>query len=279
MTRKPYYYSLILLFLSSLSWSDEQIVNGKHTGDLSCGEVVDIVKESGCADLVRPMIEGAHIITGLAWQSLVVNVREEDSNRLLGQVRDRAVPSPFISFDLRPSYIAEKWGWGVGFNYGDAYALEQRISRSGNTQDLDLGSYMTSTMVTITPNTFYQFGEQYGDEYFRIGLGLAMGYASVRGNLYLTEDESNQSCYDAGTDAVNKTGPGRMEDRIAAIKLNCDQESFQEGRFGLGGYLFMQGQYKRWMTSLSIANIVLQKQSRKLEPSLISLQLAYVIPI
>ena len=259
--------------------SSTPIIEGKKATHLSCAEVVDIVKQSDCAGLVRPMLEGASVTVGLALQNLVVNVKESNSNRKLGEVRDDATPAPSISLDLRPSYILEsKWGWGLGFNYDDAYALNQRITRSGKTEDVDLGSYMTSTMVTVTPNTFYQFGEQYGDEYFRLGIGLALGYASVRGNAYLTEDQSNDACYDAGSDLVNETGSASKALRVGAIKSNCVQETFDEGRFGVGGYFFMQGQYKRWMSSFSIANIALQKQRRKLEPSLISFQVSYVIP-
>lgn len=280
MTRTLFIRLLLLILPLHLVQAEEHVVDGKKAKHLSCAEVVEIVKQSDCAGLVRPMLEGAHVTVGLAWQNLVVNVKESDTNRKLGEVRDSANPSPSISFDLRPSYILEsKWGWGIGFNYGDAYALEQRITRSGKNEDVDLGSYMTSTMITVTPNTFYQFGEQYGDEYFRIGAGLALGYAKVRGNVYLTEDKDNAACYDAGSDLLNRTGAASRTLRIDAIKQSCEQESFDEGRFGVGGYLFMQGQYKRWLGSLSVANIVLQKQDRKLEPSLISVQVAYVIPI
>jgi hypothetical protein len=226
------------------------------------------------------MLKGAHITTGLAWQNLNVSVKDKDTNKVDGKIVDHAVPSPFISLDLQPSYFDDsQFGWGVGFNYGDAYALEQEISRTGGTEKVDLGSYMTSTMITLTPHGFYQFGRPTGDKYFRAGLGMALGYASVRGNVYLTEAKSNQACYDAGTDVVNKTGASTIKARLELVKSSCEQESFNEGRFGAGAYIFLQGQYKRWQSSLNLFNIALQKKDRRLEPSLISFQIAYVIPI
>lgn len=264
---------MTLISFSSLALEEKQ--NG-----LSCAEIIDVVKQSDCAELVRPLIEGSYITAGLALRSLTVTIKDNSNNDTLAEVRDTAIPAPFISFDLKPSYFGNShFGWGVGFNYGDAYALEQRLTRSGENKDIDLGTYITTNLLALTPNAFYQFGDLYGDKYFRAGIGLAAGYAAVRGTAYLTEDKSNAACYEAGTDLVKKSGPATESLRIEAIKTHCEQQSYNQGGLGVGGNIFLQGQYEHWQASLNLANLILSKKNRKLEPSILSLQLAYVIPL
>jgi hypothetical protein len=267
---------MFLMLLMSFSTSALE----KNNNGLSCAEVIDVVKHSDCAELVKPLIEGASITVGLALRSLSVTIKDTSNENTLAQVRDTAVPAPFISFDLKPSYFGDSsFGWGVGFNYTDAYALEQRVTRSGKNEDIDLGTYITTTMLALSPNAFYQYGEPYSNHYFRIGLGLALGYASVRGTAFLTEDESTDVCYQAGNDLVDKSGPATRELRIEAIKNSCEQQNYNQGSLGAGGNFFMQGQYQNWQASLNFANLILSKNNRKLEPSMVSFQVAYVIPL
>lgn len=266
---------LLMAFASPSTLALEAVNNG-----LSCAEVIDVVKHSDCAELVQPLIEGSYITVGLALRSLSVTIKDKRSDNTLANVRDTAVPAPFISFDLKPTYFEDSaFGWGVGFNYGDAYALDQRVTRSGKDQDVDLGTYFTTTMLALTPNAFYQFGAPYSDRYFRIGVGAALGFASVRGTAILTEDESDSACYQAGSDLVNKSGPATKKLRIAAIKSQCQQQNYNQSSLGVGGNFFMQGQYRQWQASINIANLLLSKNDHKLEPSIISFQLAYVIPL
>lgn len=248
--------------------------------NLSCAEVIEVVKHSDCAELVKPLLDGSYITVGLALRSLAVTIKDNEDDTTLAHIRDTAVPAPFISFSLKPSYFEDSsFGWGVGFNYGDAYALEQRVTRSGKNEDVDLGSYLTTTMLALTPNAFYQFGESYSDHYFRIGLGLAMGYGAIRGTAYLTEDKSDTECYNAGSDLVKKSGPATKKQRITAIKNKCQQQNYNHSSLGLGANIFLQGQYQNWQASLNLANLILSKNDRKLEPSIVSFQVAYVIPL
>jgi len=267
---------LLLMVLGSVpTLALEDADNG-----LSCEEIISVVKNSDCAELVKPLIEGSSLTVGLALRSLSVSIKNKRSDNTLANVRDTAVPAPFISFDLKPTYFEDSaFGWGVGFNYGDAYALDQRVSRSGKDEDVDLGTYFTTTMLALTPNAFYQFGEPYSDRYFRIGIGAALGFASVRGTAILTEDKSDSACYQAGSDLVSKSGPATQKLRIEAIKSQCQQQNYNQSSLGVGGNFFMQGQYRQWQASINIANLLLSKNDQKLEPSIISFQLAYVIPL
>lgn len=268
-----------MLILAALASPFAAALEGADNG-LSCAEVIDVVKHSDCAELVKPLIDGSSITVGLALRSLQVTIKDNHSDRTLANMRDTAVPAPFISFDLKPSYFgASSFGWGVGFNFGDAYALEQRVTRSNENKDVDLGTYITTTMFSLTPNAFYQFGDRYSSRYFRIGVGAALGYATVRGTAFLTEDKSDSACYQAGSDLVNKSGPSTQKLRIAEIKNQCQQQDYNQGGLGLGGNFFMQGQYHNWQASFNLANLILSKSNNKLEPSILSFQLAYVIPL
>ncbi len=262
-------------FTASFAAALEKTDNG-----LSCAEVIDVVKRSDCAELVRPLIDGASITTGLALRSLNVTIKDNRSSKTLANVRDTAIPAPFISFDLKPSYFGDSsFGWGIGFNFTDAYALEQRVTRSNKNKDIDLGTYMTTTMLALTPNAFYQFGDRYSSRYFRIGIGAALGYANIRGTAFLTEDKSNSACYQAGNDLVASSGAATRRLRIEAIKNTCRQQDYNQGGLGIGGNFFMQGQYNNWQTSFQVSNLILTKSNQKLEPSMLSFQLAYVIPL
>jgi hypothetical protein len=225
-------------------------------------------------------MEGSYITVGLALRSLSVTIKDNSSRSTLANVRDTAVPAPFISLDLKPSFFGDtSFGWGVGFNYSDAYALEQRVTRSSKNVDVDLGTYMTTTMLALTPNAFYQFGEPYSDRYFRIGIGAALGFASVRGTAFLTEDKSDGECYQAGNDLVDESGPASKNLRIEAIKSQCQQENYNQSGLGIGGNFFMQGQYRQWQASFNLSTLFLSKNDKQLEPSVISFQVAYVIPL
>ncbi|MEH6448210.1 MAG: hypothetical protein V7765_06030 [Oleispira sp.] len=266
---------LLMAFASPSALALETADNG-----LSCEEVIDVVKHSDCAELVKPLMEGSYITAGLALRSLSVTIKDNSDDSTLAHVRDTAVPAPFISLELKPSYFDDSsFGWGVGFNYGDAYALDQRVIRNGKNKDVDLGTYLTTTMLALTPNAFYQFGDHYSDRYFRIGIGAALGFASIRGTAILTEDKLDTECYQAGNDLVHESGPSTQRLRVEAIKSKCQQQNYNQSSLGLGGNFFMQGQYSHWQASINIANLLLTKNNRKLEPSIISFQVAYVIPL
>lgn len=266
--------------LSSDNTQEKRSTEISELNHLSCSEVLDIAEKSDCAELVRPLLDGASVSAGIALRSLSVTINDNSSDSTLAEVRDTALPAPFISFNLKPSFFGDShWGWGMGFSYTDAYALEQRISRSGEYKDGNLGSYLTTTMLAISPNTFYQIGDLYSEYYFRVGIGVAFGYAAVKGNAYLTEDETDVACYQAGSDFVNKSGPANNQLRIEAIKENCEQQDYNQGSLGAGATLFFQGQYDHWRGSLGVSNLILSNKNSQLQPSILSLELAYVIPL
>lgn len=270
----------MLIALTSAAMSPLAAELEKTDNGLSCAEIIDVVKHSDCAELVRPLIDGSYITAGIALRSLDITIKDNRSNKTLANVRDTAIPAPFISFDLKPSYFGDSsFGWGIGFTFTDAYALEQRVIRSNKNKDVDLGTYMTTTMLALTPNAFYQFGDRYSSRYFRIGVGAALGYAKIRGTAFLTEDKSNSACYQAGNDLISGSGAATRRLRIEAIKDTCQQQDYNQGNLGIGGNFFMQAQYNNWQTSVNISNLILSKSDRKLEPSMLSFQLAYVIPL
>lgn len=243
----------------------------KPVEELSCAEVVEIAKASGCAEPVQGFLDGAHIDISLAIKGTNINVHDKSSGDLEAHMTSTGVPSPGISLSLAPSFFGQsRFGWSLGFTYDDSYALEQRIRRSGKNKDVDLGSYITTTMIAAEPSLFYQWGES--KRYFRAGFGLALGYAAVRGNVYITEDKSNNACYQAGSDLFDNGS-------TQAIKQNCEQVRFDERRFATGAALFFRGKINRWQLGVAATTLSFHKKEHKLSPSIISVELSYSIPI
>lgn len=259
-------YGIMLLTPAALA-----LEINKPVEQLSCAEVVEIAKASGCAEPVQSFLDGAQVDISLAIKGTNINIHDKSSGDLEAHMTSVGVPSPGISLSLAPSFFGQsRLGWSLGFTYEDSYALKQRLRRNGQNKDVDLGSYITTTMIAAEPSLFYQWGES--KKFFRAGVGIALGYAAVRGNAYLTEDKSNVACYDAGS-AVFKSGSNQ------AIKQNCQQTSFDERRFATGAALFLRGKINRWQLGASATTLAFHKKEHKLSPSIISLELSYSIPI
>jgi hypothetical protein len=271
--------ALLLVFILCTICTTSVIASDNDVRGLSCDEVLEVVKQSDCAELAKPFLVGSHVVAGVSFNSLSVTIFNNNNDEL-ATISDRTLPSPFISLNLKPSFFGHSnWGWGIGFNYSNTYALEQKIKRSNKSKNVDLGTYITTTMLALTPNTFYQFGGQHSERYFRIGVGAALGYAHLRGTAYLTGDKSNTACYESGNNLVKNSGPESTSQKIEAIKTNCHQDSYNQGGLGLGANIFMQGQYQNWQVSLDASNLLLTRNKQKFQPSTLSVQIAYVIPL
>lgn len=243
----------------------------KPVEQLSCAEVVEIAKASDCAEPVQSFLDGAQVEISLAIKGTSINVHDKSSGDLEAHMTSTGVPSPGISLSLAPSFFGQsRFGWSLGFTYDDSYALEQRIRRSGKHKDVDLGSYITTTMIAAEPSLFYQWGES--SRYFRAGFGLALGYAAVRGNIYITEDKTNNACYQAAGALFNKGS-------TQVVKQQCEQVRFDERRLATGAALFLGGKINRWQLAASATTLSFHKKEHKLSPSIISMELSYSIPI
>ena len=243
----------------------------KPVEQLSCAEVVEIAKASGCAQPVQGFLDGAHVEISLAVKGTNINIHDKSSGDLEAHMTSTGVPSPGISLSLAPSFFGQsRFGWSLGFTYDDSYALEQRIRRAGKNKDVDLGSYITTTMIAAEPSLFYQWGEE--RKFFRAGAGIALGYAAVRGNAYITEDKSQTSCYQAGS-ALFENGSSQ------AVKQNCEQVRFDERRIASGAAVFFRGKINRWQLGLSATTLSFHKKKHKLSPSIVGIELSYSIPI
>lgn len=269
----------LLVFILCTICTTSVIALDNDERGLSCDEVLEVVKRSDCAELAKPFLVGSHVVAGVSFNSLSVTIFNDNDDEL-ATISDSTLPSPFISLTLKPSFFGNSnWGWGVGFNYNNTYALEQKITRSDKSKNIDLGTYITTTMLALTPNTFYQFGDQHSERYFRIGAGAAVGYVHLRGIAYLTGDKSNTACYESGNNLVKNLGPENTNQKIEAIKTNCHQDSYNQGGLGVGANIFMQGQYQNWQVSLDASNLLLARHKQKFQPSTLSFQIAYVIPL
>ena len=78
---------------------------------------------------------------------------------------------------------------------------------------------------------------------------------------------------------MKNSGSESTSQKIEAIKTNCHQDSYNQGGLGLGANIFMQGQYQNWQVSLDASNLLLTRNKQKFQPSTLSVQIAYVIPL
>jgi len=258
----------LLVLLSPLAQALE--IN-KPIAQMSCSDVLEIAKASGCAQPVQGFLEGAQLSISLSLKGTNITIDDKDSERRQAHMTSMGIPSPGLSLQLAPSFFgASRFGWSMGFTYDDSYALEQRIRRGGQNKDVDLGTYLTTTVIAAEPSLFYQWGDERKN--VRSGFGLALGYASLRGNAYLTEDKNNDSCYQAGSDLFD--GGSRQ-----ALELNCEKVRFNERRLASGAAVFISSQINRWQFGVSATTLAFHKGNYKLSPSIFSFDLSYNIPL
>mgnify|MGYP000108741545 CR=1 FL=1 len=264
--------SLIGLLLISFSVSGEEV--------LSCPELIGAIKKSNCLKPVAPFLEGAHVKLGLAVQSLTMKVETgKDDPVVKAQMSSTGSLSPYYSIGFKNNYFGDSgFGYAFGLAYLDSYALEQNIKRDSSETEVDLGTYVTTSMYALQPTLFFSRGARNNtpDTYFKAGIGATVGYSSVRGTSYLTEDINSVSpeCWQAGEDLLGGAANG-----IAAIKSECEQISYKDSGWGAGGRFFIHMRWNQFLLGFNAANMVIRSGEFNLNPTKASLTLTYVVNI
>jgi hypothetical protein len=113
-------------------------------------------------------------------------ISEEDSETDLAEMENKLYFAPALSFRSENNYINNEsnWGYFLEFNTG-YYNLNRQYVKDST---VDLGSEISGLYLDLTPTLFYNLGSRDGRGLsFKAGLGLGLGFLSVKGDSVLTE--------------------------------------------------------------------------------------------
>lgn len=233
--------------------SIEQSIEDMNTSYQQCEAMYEEIRNSDCAKTVFGMFGRLYLKLGVSTTERTLKFEnvatEEDAFILSSGLK----PRPIISVSFSDSYFEDSnWGYSVGAGFFDDYAFEQIIKRGSSSlqKTVDLGTYSSMSVVSLSPSLFYSIGakDDSPNQYFKIGLGLTAMYSAVRGTAYLTEVKTNATCYELGSQLV----AGIVTDE-SALKAACDVTRFKEQSFGSGTKLFFQGAWPKWEVELAVS--------------------------
>lgn len=219
-----------------------------------CEELYKTIRESECANNILGIFGRMFLKLGVSFTERQLKFQETATEENAFILSSGLKPRPIFSVALQDSYFSESnWGYGFGFNYFDDYAFEQSIERGSSADSktkVDLGTYSSMGVIAINPSLFYTWGrgDSTPNRYFKAGIGLNLMYSKVRGTAYITEDETDATCYAQGSALVD----GSSTD-IELLKTLCASTSYRESSYGTGAKLFIAGEWNKWESELSIS--------------------------
>lgn len=262
-----YLVAAICLVLTSVSWADvsdmAEEVKESISGAIEeinksyeqCEALYEQIRNSECANSVFGFIGRMYLKLGVSFTERQVRFADKnDDENAVFRLTSGFKPRPIFSVAIDDSYFTESdWGYGFGFSYFDDYAFEQQIKRgsgSDDTKTVDLGTYSSMNVIALTPSMFYSWGRGDGspNRYLKLGVGLNLMYSAVRGTAFLTEDESNATCYDLGSQIVAGTSSD-----LEGLRTQCEGTRFRESSYGTGVKIFIAGEWNKWESEISFS--------------------------
>jgi len=244
------YFILCLLFSSplihaiSLSKEDHQYLD-------ECEVLLEQIKQSECGKTTLAFLRNAYLKVGLTISQRSMSFEETNSQDPIFEMEGEMSLIPLLTASLGDTYFENSnFGYQLGFSYFSDTAFNQKIERNGEAKSIDMQTYSKMTVLAFTPTLFYTFGKHKGkqDNAFTAGLGLTAGYSKVKGNAYLTNDESNTACYEAGTQYVLNN------DNPANIATNCAFGIYENDGLSYGARIYLAYEFNHWITELSGSN-------------------------
>ncbi|MCV6608692.1 MAG: hypothetical protein OIF32_10795, partial [Campylobacterales bacterium] len=219
-----------------------------------------------------------HVKLGLALANQTLLIKDKKTEKItLAKMEGDLTPAPYYGVSTKKSFFGDSnFGYEFGFAYSNSYALNQKVDE--NSQKDDFGTYSAISMVTFSPTAFYGYGinDSTPDQFVSIGVGLGVGYTTVKGTTYLTEDP------DASADCKNAVNGYKKGDKSAmeTIKNQCTQIEYNDSGFGLSSRVFIEGRYGNFYGSFDVGAIQLKEnEDYHLEPATQVLTFAYVIDL
>jgi hypothetical protein len=235
--------------------SIEQTIEEINESYEQCEALYEQIRNSKCASSIFGIFGRMYLKLGFSWTERQVKFSEkDDAEQAVFRLTSGFKPRPIFSVALEDSYFTESnWGYGFGFSYFDDYAFEQQIKRGSGSEDVltvDLGTYSSMNIIALTPSVFYSWGrgDSTPNRYLKMGMGLNLMYSAVRGTAFLTEDESDASCYDLGTQIVVGTS-----NDLDGLRSLCATTRFRESSYGTGVKIFIAGEWNKWESEISFS--------------------------
>ncbi|MDH5378279.1 MAG: hypothetical protein OEX00_08150, partial [Gammaproteobacteria bacterium] len=176
---------------------------------LSCADLVDKIRDSDCIAPVADFLKGGNLSLGATMGAFSVNLKVKNEKTVVGKMGGENSWAPHYSINTRPRHFdGSNFGYDYSFTYEQSATTSQVITRGGKDKAIDLGTYAIGSIIATQVNLFYSIGanDDSPAKYFTLAIGVGLGYGSVKGNTYLTEDETNTVCYDAATKYHEGTG-------------------------------------------------------------------------
>lgn len=239
----------------------------------TCREILERVRKSDCAKPVARFMDGASVILGLALNSSEMEISYGDT--LMAAMVGILSPSPYFGFSGPKSYFGKsRWGYEFSLAYTSSIAIYQDLSKDREAIK-DLGTYATMTFLSLSPSLFLSIGarDEDPDIWWRYGIGLGAGWASVRGVAYHTQDpggEQQGACRDAAVQLRN--GDITRTD----LRAVCDLQSFHESGLGISSAAFMDFRWRYLYGKISSGGLQLASDPYDFFPIEISIKFAYI---
>lgn len=240
---------LSALFVSQSAFSLSLPVSQQASEALkNCSDLFEKISESDCGKVTMGFLENAYVKIGGNLTQRSMTFEEADSSNTAFEMAGDWSPTPVLTLSLGDSYFeGSNFGYQLGFSYFSDVAYEQRITRGDYDRRVDLATYSKMDVISFNPSVFYSFGRDDAtpNRFFTTGLGLNLGYSTVKGSAFLTEFEDDAVCYDTGTAFVNGTASK------GDIAENCAFGVFDSSALSTGAQLYFAYESNQWLTELS----------------------------
>lgn len=251
---RGFFQFLPLALYSVLSLADgvESAIENVSESYEKCEELYEHIRTSECVDRVAGMLGRLYFEVGLSFTERQVkfqNIKTQEDAFILSS---GLKPRPIFSVNISDNYFGKSnFGYGIGFSYFDDYAFKQVIKRGDGDDDkksVDLDTYSSMNVIALSPTLFYSYGRNDAtpDRFVKFGLGLNLMYSAVRGTAYLTELETDEACYQYGSDLVD----AKVTDESELMNL-CEHTRFRESSYGSGLKVFLGVNWRYWKAELS----------------------------
>ncbi len=239
----------------------------------TCGEIYQELKNSDCGKTVFKYLGGSNIRVG---GSLNISSLEIISNGgLMAGLVGLWSPAPYYSLSLAPRYFGQtSIGYDFALDYTTASTVEQSIKRGEESKRVNLHTLSVLSMAAVTPSLFYGIGVRDKDPktYFKVGLGVGVGWSGIRGLAYFTEENSldNIVCYNTSSSYLEGTST------ITDIKRDCELKNFEASSIGGSVRLFLDWRWNWVYGSFEVISIRVSSSQYELNPTEAKVKVAYI---
>jgi hypothetical protein len=240
----------------------------------TCKEILERVKRSDCVKPVARFLDGASVFFGIGLNSMDLDITSGDT--ALASLIGILNPTPTFGLSLPNRYFGRsRWGYGFTFTYTNSIAYYQDLGEEKEPDQVkDLGSHAVTTFLSLSPSLFVSIGarDEDPDTYWRYGVGIGGGWASVRGAAY--HNQSGGPARQACVDAADSLLAGDITK--AGFRAACPLSPFSESGLGFGTAVFTDFRWAFVYGRVSASTLFISSQPVQYKPTDISLKLAYI---